>query len=311
MSVMEVSWLFFTPDLSAPSDGILRPAFIHEVGHALNLPHHKTGIMARGYHEWNRAFMTAEGPSKRCKTSGFRPITPKTDDKENHWNRMSLIRLRYHPCLRLPRDPWIPYHFTKIAPSFSVVKDGVHIKAPVGLGSVEIQVDDRYVSHIEFPFFGRNHSPPPQEYILNTSHIAELISGDPTKKKVTLTAIGTDQRQAELQEYSELSSTSRMVITISEEGPASPIPTTSASSIFKRGLGKLGHKHAAASTSAGNGLNGHATGSKTMEVVKGIAVGSEKPQNPSFQTIFSSVKPHHPRLVKVDVGRSNIFEDVN
>lgn len=241
--------------------------------------------------------MTMEGRSKRCKTAGCRPITPQIDDKENHWNRMSLMRLRFHPCLRLPRDPYIPYQFTRIAPSFAVIKDGINVKAPVGLGSIEFQVDDRYVSHIEFPFFGRNSNVPPQDYTLTTAHIAELVHCDPTKTKVTLTAVGTDQRQAELQDYSELSRTSRMVITISEEGPSVPIPTSGPSSIFKRGLSKFAEKHQHTS-----GSNGHTSGSKTVEVVKGIAVGSEKPQNPSFQVILNSAKSHHPRLVKVEVG---------
>lgn len=282
-----------------------RAAFIHEVGHALNLPHHKTGIMARGYHEWNRAFMTNEPRSKRCNTSGCRPITPAMDDKENHWNRMSLIRLRYHPCLRLPRDPYIPYAYTRIAPSFAAVKDGLSVKAPVGLGSVELQVDDRYVSHIEFPFFGRNSAPPPQEYLLSTSHIAELISADPTKRKVTLTAVGTDQRQAALQDYSELCRTSRMVVDISEEGPAAPIPTASASSLFKKSLSKFGSKHSHAGTSNGYAVASSAGSSgRKLEVMKGIAVGSEKPQNPSFQVILNSVKGTRPRLVKVDVRNS-------
>lgn len=279
-------------------------AFIHEVGHALNLPHHKTGIMARGYHEWNRAFMTNEARSKRCNTSGCRPITPKIDDKENHWNRMSLLRLRYHPCLRLPRDPYIPYAYTRIAPSFAVVKDGLSVKAPVGLGSLELQVDDRYVSHIGFPFYGQNNGPPPQDYLLTTSHIAELIGADPTKKKVTLTAVGTDQRQAELQDYSELSRTSRMIINVSEEGPAAPIPTASASSLFKKSLSKFGGKHSHAH--AGNGHASAAasssSGPKTLEVIKGISVGSEKPQNPSFQVVLNSVKGHRPRLIKVEVS---------
>lgn len=280
---------------------IVSIAFIHEVGHALNLPHHKTGIMARGYHEWNRAFMTTEGRSKRCNTSGCRLITPQMDDKENHWNRMSLMRLRYHPCLRLPRDPWIPYQYTRIAPTFAVIKDGVSVKAPVGLGSIEIQVDDRYVSHLEFPFFGQNSNPPPQEYTLTTAHIAELIGADPTKRKVTITAIGTDQRQAELLDYSELCRTSRMTITVSEEGPSAPIPTSSPGGIFKKSLSKFTNKHS--QMPPVNGHHGASSSAATMEVVKGISVGSEKPQNPSFQVIFNSVKPHHPLLVKVEVSR--------
>lgn len=243
--------------------------------------------------------MTLEGGSKRCKTSSCRPITPRMDEKENHWNRMSLIRLRYHPCLRLPRDPYIPYQYTAMAPSFAVIKDGISVKGGVGLGSIEIQVDGQYVTHLEFPFYGAKASPPPQDYILTTPHIAELIHGDPKKRKVTITAVGTDQRQAELQDYSELSRTSKIVVDISQDGPAAPIPTSSAfKSKLKLELGKFGKRHDnhVASTSS-------STHGKTMEVVKGIPVGSEKPQNPSFQFVFNSVKGSKPLLTRVDVSQ--------
>lgn len=49
-------------------------AWMHEVGHALNNPHWPSGVMARGYVEFNRAFMTREGRSSRTGSRGVRPI---------------------------------------------------------------------------------------------------------------------------------------------------------------------------------------------------------------------------------------------
>lgn len=282
-------------------------AFIHEVGHALNLPHHRTGIMARGYNEWNRAFVTAEGRSKRCNTSGCRQIAPGMDDKENHWDRMSLLQLRYHPTMRLPRDPLIPYQYTRVAPFISVVKDGVSISAPVGLGSIELSVNDRFVKHIEFPFFDSNSALPPQTYHLTTEEIKRLCQTDIASCKLTVTACGTDQRKAEIQDYSRLLKGSRLVITTTAEGPAAPVPTSSRSSSTSK-LKRFAQKHlhqgdsASASATTVARSDGRDLRPGQFEAIKGIPVGSEKPQNPSFLTIFNSHQSSRPKLVKVEVS---------
>ena len=263
--------------------------------------------MARGYHEWNRAFVCCEGKSKRCNSNSCRPFTTSMDDKENHWNRMSLISLRYHPTMRIPNDPYIPYQYTQMAPTFLTMKDGVSIRAPVGLGSVEFEVEGRYVAHLEFPFFGSSPNAPPQSYHLTTEQIGQLIKSDPSKCKVTIHAIGTDQRSAQVQDYSQLQKGSRLVITTSPEGPAQPIPTSSstAGSKFKRGLDKFAQKHLGQSLSAPGPTptvsHGIPAGPGQMEVIKGIAVGQEKPQNPSFLTILNSYQGSRPKLVKIDI----------
>jgi hypothetical protein len=178
----------------------------------------------------------------------------------------------------------IPYPFTRIAPSFAVIKDGLSVKAPVGLGSLEIQVDGQYVSHVEFPFFGGHNQPPPQEYVLTTQHLGSLAKVDPTKRKVTLTAVGTDQRQAELEDYSELCRTSRMVINISEEGPAAPIPTSSANHKFRFGLNKLGRRHVRGQRACSPYANGFADngGGQRYQCRIGEAAKSEIPGSLQF-----------------------------
>lgn len=281
-------------------------AFLHECGHALNNPHHSSGIMARGYHEWNRSFMTTEAKSKRTRTDSCRLIVPAMDDKENHWHRMSLMRLRYHPTMRLPRDPQIPYTYDAIAPSFSVIDDGVVVTGAVGLGSIEVQVDGSYRKHVEFPFCGRQSQPPPQTLRLTTAEITKLIDRDPGSCKVTIEAIGTDQRQAEIQDFGALCRGSRLIVHITSNDPAAPIPTASVttSSKLKQSLGRLTHRD----SPSGNAScpipivsHGEAKGPDQLQVIKGIPVGQEKPQNPAFMVVLNSCQPTSPKLVKVDV----------
>lgn len=249
--------------------------------------------------------MSREGRSKRCQSNGCRPFTSVMDDKENHWNRMSLISLRYHPTMRLPNDPFIPYQYTQMAPTFMTMKDGVSVHAPVGLGSIEFEVDDRYVAHLEFPFYGRAPAAPPQTYQLTTEHISQLTKRDPSQHKVTIHAIGTDQRSAQIQDYRQLLKGSRLVIQTSPEGPAAPVPTASSSSKFRRGLDKFAQKHLGQSINRSSPSPvisfGGKPGPGQMEVIKGIPVGQEKPQNHSFLTVLNSHQGSRPKLVKVDI----------
>ncbi|KAL7007272.1 hypothetical protein EMMF5_003111 [Cystobasidiomycetes sp. EMM_F5] len=228
------------------------------------------------------------------------------DDKENHWHRMSLMRLRYHPTMRLPRDPQIPYTYDAIAPSFSVIDDGVVVTGAVGLGSIEVQVDGSYRKHVEFPFCGRQSQPPPQTLRLTTAEITKLIDRDPGSCKVTIEAIGTDQRQAEIQDFGALCRGSRLIVHITSNDPAAPIPTASVttSSKLKQSLGRLTHRD----SPSGNAScpipivsHGEAKGPDQLQVIKGIPVGQEKPQNPAFMVVLNSCQPTSPKLVKVDI----------
>lgn len=278
--------------------------------------------------------MVREAHSKRTNTSSCRCITPAIDCRENHWNRMSLLRLRYHPTMRLPNDPFIPYHYTAVAPAFSVTKDGIAVFAPVGLGSLEVQVDGRYVHHIEFPFAGPNPQAPPQNLRFTSSDIKELakISDGLEKHKITLTAVGTDQRQAEIEDYGALSRGSRLVIQVTPEGPQKPVPTgtssaggaqatvgpthaggSSGSKFFSK-LDKFANKHGLGNLTAGMPIPGgaqgkvlhgqtSATGPGQIEVIKGIHVGQEKAEN-TWLVVLNSHQGNRPKLVKIEVSSS-------
>ena len=248
--------------------------------------------------------MTTEGRSKRTNTASCRLITPGMDNKENHWDRMSLLRLRYHPTMRLPRDPFIPYSYTAVAPSFSVTRNGIAVQAPVGLGSLEIQVDGKYVHHLEYPFMGAQASPPPQCLQLTTEEIAGLASADPANSKISITAVGTDQRQAEIEDYGQLCRGSRLVIQTSGEGPAPPIPTSTNVPKWKQTLEKLSAKNRKGQQLQPTPTAQAGTGSSRdqIEVIKGVSVGQEKQEN-TFMIVLNSHQGGMPRLVKVEVSR--------
>lgn len=216
---------------------------------------------------------------------------------------MSLLRLRYHPTMRLPSDQDIPYQYTAIAPSFSVIKDGIAVHAPSGLGSVEIQVNDRYKTHIEYPYCGLScHQPPPQTIHLTHEHIARLCGADPTSCKVTIEAIGTDQRQAEIADYGELCRSSRLIVNVTSQNPAAPAPTsTTTSNKLMRALHKLGSNDRPTSTSSAVIADATTAGPGQMAVITGIQVGQANPQNPAFLHVFNSHRDAKPKLAKVTI----------
>ena len=257
--------------------------------------------MARGYHEWNRSFMTTEGRSKRTKTPNCRLITPAIDNRENHWDRMSLLRLRYHPTMRIPNDPFIPYPYTAMAPTFSVTKEGIAVHAPVGLGSLEIQVDGKYVYHLEYPFVGPEPAPPPQNLHFTTKQIAELSSVDPTISRVSITAVGTDQRQAEIEDYGQLCRGSRLIIQKSGNGPAAPIPTSTPGSKFKKTLDRISNKNKSDFEPVPTTPGGRGPGYGQIELIKGISLGQEKREN-TWVTLLNSHQGRRPRLAKIEVS---------
>lgn len=76
-------------------------AHLHETGHLLGLPHQESGVMARDYVKLNRTFLTREAYSTRTKSKGG----SVSQDDECAWHRLDCLRLRSHPCFRLPNDP--------------------------------------------------------------------------------------------------------------------------------------------------------------------------------------------------------------
>lgn len=74
---------------------------LHETGHLLGLPHQESGVMARDYVKLNRSFLTREAYSTRTRSKGG----PVSQEDECTWHRLDCLRLRSHPCFRLPNDP--------------------------------------------------------------------------------------------------------------------------------------------------------------------------------------------------------------
>lgn len=71
-------------------------AHLHEVGHLFTLTHTNTGIMSRGFNNFNRSFLSCEPGSRK----GIRV----EDEDGSHFNRCDCVRLRYHPAFMLPQE---------------------------------------------------------------------------------------------------------------------------------------------------------------------------------------------------------------
>ncbi|KAI8580078.1 hypothetical protein K450DRAFT_239280 [Umbelopsis ramanniana AG] len=136
-------------------------AMLHEVGHAHTLTHTASGIMSRGYNNWNRTFMVKE--------PGLAPIPPHQENG-SHWHRVDMLRLRFHRAFRIPEDGyWAPK--SDVGPTFApLASNKVTISAPAGLSMLELIVNGSYRTHLEWP---EPHDQP-------TSYIVDI---DQMKKK--------------------------------------------------------------------------------------------------------------------------------
>jgi hypothetical protein len=96
--------------------------------------------MARGYNNFNRTFMVKE--------PGFKPI-PIEAEKGSHWHRTDIVKLRFHPGFRIPQDG--PLIKNPAAPNLIPLKNKqLMIDAPAGLSMIEMFVNGKYKTHIEF-----------------------------------------------------------------------------------------------------------------------------------------------------------------
>ncbi|KAJ1808061.1 hypothetical protein LPJ56_004787 [Coemansia sp. RSA 2599] len=118
-------------------------AFLHECGHLLTLSHTPTGIMSRGFNDYNRTFM--------ARSPNFSGPVRQQDEAGSHWHRTDIIRLRHHPCMRLPSDPPLRDNEAK-ASSFDalVLDEGIVIHNDSGITMIEVWVNDKYRVHREY-----------------------------------------------------------------------------------------------------------------------------------------------------------------
>ena len=195
-------------------------AFFHEAGHALNNPHWPSGLMARGYVEFNRAFMTRE---PGCHRNGiphgrfFAPIHSGNDDKHNHIHRAQAVRARWHPCFYIPSDPPLPYlgsndqatwvRWNEHGPSWTSTPRGALLKCDSGIGAVEVEVNGEYKTHIEWLNLASASQPaqaPPKETLFDAAYLSGLVGFDvmhPSSPRVKLNAVACNMRQTELDDF--------------------------------------------------------------------------------------------------------------
>ncbi|KAI0061150.1 hypothetical protein BV25DRAFT_1900638 [Artomyces pyxidatus] len=111
-------------------------AALHEVGHAFGLPHQASGIMRRGYIDWNRSFVAKESYNVR-RESPAAPSVP--EEHENHWHLADLLHLATHPMFALPSDgPRTPPAPVSTRPG----RDAISVSSPAGIAHVSWTRDD-------------------------------------------------------------------------------------------------------------------------------------------------------------------------
>ncbi|KAJ2257784.1 hypothetical protein GGI13_000798 [Coemansia sp. RSA 455] len=118
-------------------------AFLHECGHLLTLAHTPSGIMSRGFDDYNRTFMIS--------APGFDGPVRQRDEAGAHWHRTDIIRLRHHPCLRLPSDPPLRDN-EKHESGFDVLptERGLLVQNDSGITMIEVWVGGEYRNHREY-----------------------------------------------------------------------------------------------------------------------------------------------------------------
>ncbi|HEY0714601.1 MAG TPA: hypothetical protein VGF45_18095 [Polyangia bacterium] len=115
----------------------------HELGHVFSLrhPHAWKGLMARGFDNFNRTFVSSEPPS--AKGEGLSPVLPM---HESGLDRSSAVRLRYHRWL----NPTVVSYPNDEAPTFTVQGTTVTINSKNGLRHVTYFSDMTLRAHDEF-----------------------------------------------------------------------------------------------------------------------------------------------------------------
>ncbi|KAN0066342.1 hypothetical protein ACQY0O_000436 [Thecaphora frezii] len=202
-------------------------AFFHEAGHAFNNPHWPSGLMARGYVEFNRAFMTSEpayprngAGDSRC----FAPIHAGNDAAHFHVHRAQAVRARWHPSFYIPSDPPLPYlastsprdwkAWNDAEPQADAAVDGCILRSSSGIAAIEIEVNGQYCDHIEWTNLatatGQPPALPPQETRITPEYLYERLcpnttdrgpDGRPSVWRIKLNVVACNMRQVEVDDF--------------------------------------------------------------------------------------------------------------
>ncbi|PIA18643.1 hypothetical protein COEREDRAFT_79662 [Coemansia reversa NRRL 1564] len=190
-------------------------AFLHECGHLLTLAHTQSGIMSRGFNDYNRTFMV--------RAPNFEGPVRQRDEAGAHWHRTDIVRLRHHPCLRLPNDPPLR-DSEKTESGFDTLatEDGILLRNENGITMIEVWVNDRYRSHLEYTVENllrrRNGSIPagrdemaaefPQEILLNNAKIHGFAGTWSDSDKVNLVLTSRSTSTETIEDFQALSKNS-------------------------------------------------------------------------------------------------------
>ncbi|KAJ1921690.1 hypothetical protein H4219_000423 [Mycoemilia scoparia] len=115
-------------------------AFLHECGHLLTLAHTPSGIMSRGFNNYNRTFMV--------KVIGYNGHVRQINEEGAHWHRTDIVRLRHHSLLRLPGEKCykdLPGGTTTLP-----AERGLLLANPSGFTMLEGWVNGQYRWHQEY-----------------------------------------------------------------------------------------------------------------------------------------------------------------
>lgn len=194
-------------------------AFFHEAGHALNNPHWPSGVMARGYVEFNRAFMTREPGCSRngvSKIGFFAPIHAENDDRHFHLHQAQAVRARWHPSCRLPTDPPLPHLastdqgswivWNENEPVWTSTAMGAILTSASGIGVIEVDYNDEHRKRYEWLYLTdkRPEECPPKQLVITPAQLSSLVGFDvmsPSSPSIKLNALACNMRQAELSDY--------------------------------------------------------------------------------------------------------------
>ncbi|KAJ2269020.1 hypothetical protein J3F81_004471, partial [Coemansia sp. RSA 371] len=118
-------------------------AFLHECGHLLTLAHTPSGIMSRGFNDYNRTFM--------ARSPNINGAVRQRDEAGAHWHRTDIVRLRHHFLLRQPTDaPLRENERDEAGFELLPIDNGVLVRSTNGITMVEAWVGGRYRNHMEF-----------------------------------------------------------------------------------------------------------------------------------------------------------------
>lgn len=134
--------------------------------------------MARDFRMFSRSFLTREAYSTRTKSKGGPVMAP---EDECRFHRLDCLRLRNHPCFRLPNDS--PLYPDDSVQAFPVEGGALVTNAPSGISFIEIigEGDDVCRTFIEY---GLEGTPAPRWVTLNDLDLRSRLPEDKRRGKM-------------------------------------------------------------------------------------------------------------------------------